>query len=313
MDSGCTGTKHKLRSKRHYRNESSMVLIIVIDIIVIMVLFWLALAKGVDGALPFAAFVIALVPLESEIILPGLFDILTQRVVIVTLALLYIFLWRSDGEPKSASTPMKYLLLAAILWLAVSTANSVDPGSSLKASICELLDLFLLYYIYVKTVSRVETVNRILMAIVAAMAVCSVLGLIEAYAEWSVSSLFPATRVLGLTFDDARGLRVHSTYPVSLLFGAALAMALPLALYLITVAKTSLQRNFLWLTVILFPWLDFKTGSRGPWIAMPVALIPLFLHRTSRKYLLSLMLLVAAVLIFRPGVFDSIRDTADIT
>jgi O-antigen ligase len=286
-----------------------MLLTCAIDLIVVVVLLWLASQKGVDGALPFAAFVIALVPLESEIIIPGLFDILTQRVAIVTLAVLYVFLWRGNDETKPASTPMKYLIAAAILWLGISSINSLEPGSSFKASLCEVLDLYLLYYIFVKTVSRVETVNRILMAIVAAMVVCCGFALIESYWQWSVTSLFPfIASASGLTLDQARGLRVHSTYPVCQLFGAALAMALPLTLYLITIARTTLQRDFLWLGVILFPWLDFKTGSRGPWIAMAVSLIPLFFYRPARKHLGIVMFLVVAVLVLRPGVYHSIVD-----
>jgi hypothetical protein len=289
-----------------------MALVLIIDLVVVFALVGIALTKGVEEALPFAAFVIALLPLESRFQIPGLFDINAQRLAIITLAVLCFLLGKTNGNTKLTSTPMKYLLMVAYGWLLISTMNSIAFSDSLKSTLSQAVDLFLLYYIIVKAVSRVETVNSILHGIVAAMAICCIFGLIEAYRQWSIVFAFPSMVHRfggegGLLIDESRGLRIHSTYPAHELFGAALAMALPLALYLIAIAKTWIGKTFLWVVVMLMFWNNFKTGSRGPWLAMPLAVLPLLFCRQTRKYLLTITLLIVSVLVARPGVYETIK------
>jgi len=282
-----------------------MILILAIDFVVVVTVVGLALWKGIEEALPFAAFVVVLVPLSSSIALSGLFDVSTQRVVIVTLTVLY-FVAGKDGNPKPASTPLKSLLILAWIWMAVSTVNSVAFLHSLKAFACETLDLYLLYYMVARKVSRAETVERILIGIVAGMAVCGVFGLIECYRGWSVISLFPVRTIVDISAAD-EGRRLHSTYPVAHLFGAALAMAVPLALYLIATARGAGRKTLLWAIVLVMVWNTYKTTTRGPWLALPIGLIPLLLQHQYRKYLMFIALLTASVLIVRPGVYDTIK------
>jgi hypothetical protein len=294
-----------------------MVLVVIIDFVVVGVLVFLALTKGLESTLPFFAFVIISLPVESQFQVPGLLDVTTQRVAIVTLAILYMILGHS--KTKIANTrglPLKYLILVNIAWSLVATLNSVVFTISLKTVLSQVFDYFLIYYLFVQIVTNIRTVNRIIFAIVAAMFVCCVLGLFEEYYSWSVIGLFPKISYRfgesgGIDLDITRGLRVHSTYPHPILFGAALTMAMPLAFYLLTVAQNNARKIFLWATIMLMFLNIYKTMSRGPWIALLISLILLFLFSEAKmhKYLSFVGLLTVMVLVVRPGVRDTIKDT----
>jgi hypothetical protein len=295
-----------------------MGLIAAIDLIVVGTLVAIALSKGLEKALPFFTFNMILFPLESQFHVPALFDITTQRVAILTLAILYLVLANKGGSTTNARpTPLRYLILLIMLWSMVSTVNSLVFAISLKTALSQIFDFFLVYYIVFRTVSSVKSVQRIIFAIVLAMFVCCVLGYIESYHLWSVLDLFPARQVRfasgmvgGLAFDLSRGLRVRATFPHPILFGSALAIAIPLALYALAQAKNARQKVFLWLTIVLMFMNLYKTTSRGPWLAALISLILLaaFSQGRIRSSLLVILFLTITVLIIRPGVRETIKD-----
>ena len=83
---------------------------------------------------------------------------------------------------------------------AASTLFSIVVTTSAKQLLAQVLEYYLLYYIILKTVSSARTISRIAFAMVAAMTVCCVFGLLEIYAQWSVLSIFPAE--LQLTYGN---------------------------------------------------------------------------------------------------------------
>jgi hypothetical protein len=285
-----------------------MTLIIAIDIIVVGALVGIALTKGFEDALPLTAFLLMLFPNESQIHLPGLFDLTSQRLLIVVLVVLYVVI----GKPQKRLLPLKYLALLLMAWMLLSSANSVVPAVSFKTTLSQFFDFFVLYYIYAKTISKTETVHKILFAFVAAMFVCSIFGFFERYNGWSVISLFPplSSRFANLAGMSDRGIRVQSTFGHPILFGAALAMAIPMGLYLLTVVATTARKVFLWAAILLMFQNIYQTGSRGPWmaVALSAALLLALGRGALRKYLTIIALLTVTVLVARPGVWDTIRD-----
>jgi hypothetical protein len=286
-----------------------MGLVLTIDVVCAGLLVITAVRKGFEGALPLTAFLMMLFPVESQIRLPGLFDLTTQRLLIVVLVVLYVV----KGKPQKRPLPLKYLVLLLIAWMLVSSANSVVPDVAFKSTLSQLLDFVVPYYICAMTVSKVETVQKILFAFVAAMFVCSIFGLLEIYGGWSVVSLFPPVShhfayVIGE--QGERGVRAQATFGHPILFGAALAMAIPLALYQLTIAETAARKLFLWWAIMLMALCIYKTGSRGPWIALGSSLaVLLILGRGQlRKYLLVIAMLTVTVLVVDPGVWDTIRN-----
>jgi hypothetical protein len=134
-----------------------MGLIYTIDALALATLLAIALRRGVEQALPFAAFVFILVPRDAAIQLFGLFDLTAQRLLLVALAVLY-FLLRSPGDHTNPhSTPLKWLIFAHVGWCLISAANSVVPLMSVKKMVSEVLEYYLLYYIF----SRRSSIRRL--------------------------------------------------------------------------------------------------------------------------------------------------------
>jgi hypothetical protein len=147
------------------------------------------------------------------------------------------------------------------------------------------------------------------------MTVCCLVSLIEVYATWSILRIFP--QQLWITYNGGvdplyiewgRGLRARSTFPHPILFGDALAMSIPLTLYLLSIWEGQRQRIFLWFSLFLMFWAIYKTSSRGPWIATIVSSAMLFLliRNELRKYLLTIALLSFVALVARPGIGSTI-------
>src|SRR2546422_11334044 len=86
-----------------------MPLIYLLDFAAIGLLVGVAFYKGVEQALPFLAFFMVLIPNESKIPLPGLFDLTTQRLVLVTVTVLYFLLGERNAQAgRTARTSLKY-------------------------------------------------------------------------------------------------------------------------------------------------------------------------------------------------------------
>jgi hypothetical protein len=289
-----------------------MTLILTIDTVILLVFLWIALTRSLEAALPFVTFVLVLMPDQAHISLPGMFDLTTQRIVILTLAVLYLVL-RRRGSTRAMATPLGWLILAQLVWAVISTANSIVPVLSLKKLLSQSLEYYLLYFIFTRTVTQVRTVHRILHAMVAAIFVCCVFGVIQAYTGWAVTDLFPQDlgRYAGVVFEKSeRGLRVWSTFPHAILFGAAIAVLMPVALYLLATAKTVKQKAWLWAAVFLMFLNIYKTSSRGPWLALALGSMVLFAFgpRLVRRSLLGIGVLSVVVLMTRPGIWRSIDE-----
>src|ERR1035438_5730854 len=130
-------------------------------------------------------------------------------------------------------------------WLLLSTLVSIVVLTSAKQFLAQVLEYYLIYYIILKTVTDVQTISKLAFAMEAAVGVACCFGLLEIYAGWSVLSIFPAE--LQQTFGSGntlytelmdRGIRARSTFPHPILFGAAISMVLPLAMYLLTTVSS---------------------------------------------------------------------------
>jgi hypothetical protein len=289
-----------------------MLIVAIIDLLAVAILWRVAVHRGFEQVLPIAAFLLVLVPNESQIKLPGLFDLTTQRLIVVVLLVLYLAIGRVHKPAGESSLPLRYLLVLQLVWLLLSAANSVVFTISIKTVLSQLLDFYVVYYIFAKSITRVGTVNKVLYGFVLSVLVCSILGAVEAYSGWSVLAWFPPTvgRFDGIGALTDRGIRARATFAHPILYGGALAMAIPMALYLLTGAKTAARKVLLWSAVMLMFLNIYKTGSRGPWIALmsSLAILALLSRSKVRKYLVSIALLIVTVLVARPGVWESISN-----
>jgi O-antigen ligase len=288
-----------------------MTIVILLQFVIVVSLI-VASRRRLENALPVLCFFLVLMPLESRIVIPGLFDFNTMRVSLLTLLILYFYRRESvAGSP----IPLKSLMLLHIGWAICSTLYSLSIATSAKQLISQVLEYYLLYFLLVRTISSVTTLYNIVFAMMMAMSVCCIFGLLEAYATWSILRIFPSN--LWITYNGGldplyiewgRGLRVRSTFPHPILFGDALAMSIPLTLYLLSMWETKWQRVLLWITLVLMFWAIYKTSSRGPWIATGLCATLLFVMTKGRvrKYLATAAVLMVVVLVARPGIWQTI-------
>jgi hypothetical protein len=194
--------------------------------------------------------------------------------------------------------------------------------TSAKQVVAQVVEYYLLYYIFVQTISDVQTIFKILYAMVVAIGVCCMFSIFEVYASYSIIRLFPPdawttydSRHDPLYIELGRGLRVRSTFPHPILFGDALAMCSPLALYLLSIWKHPRQRVILLICIGLTYWAAYKTFSRGPWIAIALSSALLFMMGSKRikTALMKVAVLSLLVLGLRPGVLQTLANLAEAT
>jgi hypothetical protein len=196
-----------------------------------------------------------------------------------------------------------------------STIYSLSVATSAKQLISQVIEYYLLYFIFVRIITRVSTIYNIVFAMVMAMGICSIFGVVEVWAHWSILRILPQN--LWITYNGGvdplyiewgRGLRVRSTFPHPILFGDALAMCIPLTIYLLSVWERRRDRILLWASLVLMFWAIYKTSSRGPWLATGLcgALLFIMVRNRVRTYLLVVALMSTTVLLARPGVWATI-------
>ena len=288
-----------------------MILIVGIQLVIVLSLV-VASRRRLENAFPALCFFLVLMPLESRLVVPGLFDFNTMRVSLLTLLILTIVRGeRADPSPL----PLKHLMFFHIGWAVCSTLYSLSVATSAKQLISQVLEYYLLYFLLVRSITSMRTLYNMIFAISMAMGVCCLFALLEAYANWSILRIFPSS--LWITYNGGidplyiewgRGLRVRSTFPHPILFGDALAMSIPLTLYLLSIWQRQSQRILLWISLMLMFWAIYKTSSRGPWIATGLCSVLLFfmIRNQVRKYLLSIALVTIVVLVARPGIWSTI-------
>ena len=172
-----------------------MILVLFIDLVVVISLV-VASRRRLQDALPLFCFFLVVMPFESRFVVPGIVDVSTERVALLTLLVLFLFRRRRN---RVGPIPLKRLIYVHIGWVLCSTLYSLSVVTSVKQLIAQVLEYYLLYYIFFKTISEVRTVYRMVYAMAIAMAICCVFGMFEAYGSWSILQLFPSN--LWITYD----------------------------------------------------------------------------------------------------------------
>lgn len=289
-----------------------MALVITLNLLVVVTLLFIAFSRGYAATLPVAAAMLVVFPTASQIPLPGLFDLTTQRIVVLVLAGLYLYAGRAECiEEEARPLPLRYLLLGLILWMLLSSAHSVVPMISFKATLSQCFDFCLLYFVFARSVRTRAAAEKVLGGFVAGMVICACFGLLEIYGGWKIISLLPEapTRFAALAgLDESRGSRVQSTFDHAILFGAALSLAIPMVFHLLARAQTVSRRAYLWFAASIMMLCVYKTSSRGPWLALALSLLFLLALGAGpiRKSLVALACIVTIGLILRPGIRESI-------
>jgi hypothetical protein len=295
-----------------------MILILLIQCTIVVTLLRFG-RRGVEHALPAFCFFLTLMPLEARLVIPGVFDVNTMRVSLLTLLVLFLSRKR---PPNTNRIPLKNLMLLHVTWVLISTAYSISVATSIKQLISQVLEYYLMYFLIVRSITSLTTIYKILYAMMMAIGLCCIFSLAEVYATWSILRIFPQN--LWITYNGGldplyvewgRGLRARSTFPHPILFGDALAMSIPITLYLLSIWKNKRQRIILWVAFFLMTWAIYKTSSRGPWIAAALCCCLLFLlvKNRIRSYLIAIAALMVLVIVARPGIWQTISGLYEAT
>ena len=290
-----------------------MILIVVIISVTLVTLLGIGLVGGLEAALPFATFACIVIPIQCRISLGGAFALTAGRLILIVLMILFVIDPKRGSKPSPVKgAPLVLLMAVWVVWALVSTANSIVPTASIKKLVGEVLEYYCLYLVFVKTISSVQSIYRILYAMVSAIFFCCFFGALQAYAHWSVLSLFPiGTGRIGedLGIAGEQGA-TSSTFPHRILWGAAVALGIAIALHLLKVADSRGKRIYLWVALLMMFMNIYKSMSRGPWLATILAfiLVLLFERRRMLRYYLIIGALTLTVLIARPGVLETIRN-----
>ena len=134
--------------------------------------------EHLEDALPVFAFFVTLMPLESRLVIPGVFDLNSMRVCLVTLTVLYFV---RKGPRTERAIPLKSLMLLHVGWAVCSTLYSLSVMTSVKQLISQVVEYYLLYYLFIRTVTRLQTLYQIVFAMSMAMGVCGICSLPEVY------------------------------------------------------------------------------------------------------------------------------------
>lgn len=287
-----------------------MSIVVIIDLVVVGTLVYFAMRKGLAEALPYFVFFAVVLPQESRIRLAGAFDLYTTRLALITLLVLFLI---RRKQTSSNPLPLKQLIYVHIGWALISTLFSIVFMASVKQLLAQVAEYYLLYYIIFKTITDVKTITKIAYAMVAGMTLCSVFGLLEIYAHWSVLSLFPqelqrtygGSALYAEMFD--RGIRARATFPHPIHFGGALAMTIPFTFYLASTSQ-GFKKIYLNASLFLMFLALYKSASRGPWLATVCALAVLTLGAEPklRKRIIGVAAATGAILLLRPGILDTL-------
>jgi hypothetical protein len=227
-----------------------------------------------------------------------------QRVLL--LIVLVFWLGRQRQAPLKLTAPaLPWLCLFGAVQF-VSMLLSIAKGGSFKNLFSYWLEVILFYVVVSTSLIDRRSILVLLRYTIAGLSVVAVLSAVEKYRDINISQWL----VLGVNDMDAQN--VTSTYPHRILFGYAMAMGVPIMLVLIGAKDASFAPGRIWLALLLGMAACYFSNSRGPWIGLigaSIAVVALGSAVTRRK-LLKVAVLASLVLMVKPGVRETIVDSA---
>ncbi len=264
------------------------------------------LARNYQKGLALAAALLVSLSHHLMLVTPGnLPNFPIHRLIIILL----LAFWLPRGQSLSRIRQAPYLLWFVLLGL--TNLISVVFGLELVNGIKEYLSFtfeFLLFYLMTVTSlgSRADAL-RVIRYVWIGFCVVAVIAIFERRTGTNPMEWIIPDYKAGYPYD------ILSTYPHRILFGAAMAMAFPIALILPPVRRW--QRWTYLFSAFLIAAACYFSVSRGPWLGALVGVLILTTMGSLKlkKIMLVIFLAVIAVFIIRPGVWGTIRDLAEDT
>lgn len=283
---------------------------ILLVIAVILVSLWFQLRRDFIRGLAYAVFLCVLLPTQLRIEMPGSLPQLT----IYRLILISLFVsWRCNRERRKDIAPpplLSYLWLWGVANLISLLLTQADFVDSLKRFLDRTLEVFAFYYLISRSLRTSDDARRIVSAILNALVIVSVLGIYERHAGFNLSVAYLGGGSSGGPYGG-----IQSTFQHRILLGGALAMGVPLAFALMWWEEDAPGRSrslFLWSAIALLIAACYFTNSRGPWLALALALgiVVLLGSKRMKKMVVLIGLASLVALALKPGVWESLSQRA---
>jgi hypothetical protein len=241
-------------------------------------------------------------PDSLRISLPaGLPELTIQRMILLILLIVWLRTPRKEVSWNQLHS-IKLLLLLSTTQM-VSMITSVSFNASLKHFLSLNVEIILFYIILGTSLHDRE---RMLRYVCSGLGIVAILAAIEKYT---------AISIVGIITGTYGGSDIISTYPHRILLGYAMAMGLPLQMYLTNYMARGKNLLLSWSILLLLIAACYFSQSRGPWFGMVLAGSCMLLigSRFSRRKLIIVACLAIILIYIRPGVYDTIMFSYDTT
>lgn len=281
----------------------NIIKLIIITLLSILNLF--LLNKDYRKGLAFSIFLLILMPRELFFEVGGGLPTLTGFRAIILTALFYS-LYTNKLKIKWQKMPILTLLILVLFCKACSLFFAYDLMVSFNGILIFLIERLLFFVILIKGIENRETLESILRSVGLVIIIIAILGFIERYTQINPVDYIALSD--NPRFESRMANEVYSTLPHPILFGTALAMGLPICLFLFDVQANRTVRYIIGIFVLLIIAAIYFSNSRGPWLACIVVFFILLLLNYSRirVRVIPMLYLTILVLMLRPGVFDTI-------
>src|SRR5581483_9204661 len=265
-------------------------------------------------------FVIIFIPIKRYTLPASLpIKLETYRLLVFFVAVAWFTSLLIDPRVRLRRTPVDGPLvtfaLAALASDAVNRGRVNSVHSEVYKSLLFFLSFFIVFYLTVSVVKRFRDVDFVTRVLVVCGGVLGLFAMMERYTGYDIfnhlQTVFPFLRLdtsqlPPLALSRAGRLRVYASAQHPIALGAALAMLVPLGVYL--VASTGRRRW--WLAVALLTLGSLATGSRTSAVMFAVILLMFLWLRPIRVRRLWPALIPALLLIHfaAPGAIGAIKE-----
>jgi len=279
-------------------------------VLMAVLLIWAAreLNRDFTKGLCLALALFVLIPRSLRIETSGVIPELTFDRFLLGIIFLY---WLKQDHRPIASVPFLRTLIFLAAANFISLIISTEHADSFKSFLSFIIEGLGFYIIISTSLTDEASIRKAIYAVCCSLFIVAIPGVIEKYTRINLVSLIMTT---DLRPGDDRGVGrgIMSTYPHRILFGYAMAMGVPLALWLLSEAKARRQKIFRWTLLLLLVGACYFSVSRGAWLGMVVAIggLSILGSKPLRKPIVIIACLAGFILVARPGVKDTIVNLA---
>lgn len=261
------------------------------------------LRRDFDKGLALAVFFLVLSPNELQIPLPGALPQLNGQRVILLLLLLNQFSSLRYLSFASVSGILWLLCLVGAARVASTLFTALDAAASFKIVLSFLLETVLFFFLVAAGFRTRRAIYLAAWSSLAALILVAGIAFVEKYTGQNLAAVL----VPGMGDNS---ISITATFRHRILLGFAMALGFPLALALATDPDSKPRRWFALFGLMMIPAACYFANSRGPWVGCALAggVMWLLGSRGVRRKLVLGGVLVAAVLVLRPGTFETIRN-----